>query len=449
MPENPFVFGNPIDVSDPIVGRLFCGRDSYIEQIVGRLKTMQSTSVVGERRIGKTSLLCYLSDPSEMAKRGLTPDQHVFLYFSFEGTQNITPTRFWENMLEVLSEQIEDEEITAEIETIQQQKEINAFDVQRLFRRIKRKKIRIVFLFDEFDYVTQTVNLDVDFFSSLRNLVSRPTQFSLVLVTSSWRKLSEISHSGVAGSPFFNIFATVSLKPFNESDACQLIHVALSENSVSFDEKEVEFLIEMTGCYPFFFQMGCSYLYDAYTIEGLTGDDKREERLKTVKEKCIEQAEPHFEYYWSKSPEPERILLTTIAVLGHAEPMERRFDMGNLKRCYQESESIISGLEERGLVLEKDGQYRIFSPMFKDWIIGEIINRKPPAQDYEEWLQNNEGYFGSIKKLYGHAKEITARIKPEHWSMITKWLSKSENWKKILGWIAKAGAAIGLGTALL
>ena len=187
MPENPFVFGNPIVVGDAVAGRLFCGREDDIKQIVGRLKTMQSTSVVGERRIGKTSLLYYLEDPSEMGKRGFNPDEYIFVYFTFERTRNITPTQFWKHILEEFSEQIRDEEIVTEIETIQQREEISPFDIERLFRRITRKKLKTVFLFDEFESVTQTTNLDVDFFSGLRYLASTPTRFSLVLVTSSRR----------------------------------------------------------------------------------------------------------------------------------------------------------------------------------------------------------------------------------------------------------------------
>jgi len=54
MHPNPFSFGNPI--RDP---QRFIGRRSDLQQIVDRLRSSahESTSVVGERRIGKTSLL--------------------------------------------------------------------------------------------------------------------------------------------------------------------------------------------------------------------------------------------------------------------------------------------------------------------------------------------------------------------------------------------------------
>ena len=57
---NPFTYGNPI--SDP---ERFVGRRREVEQIFMRLRNpeFESSSIVGERRSGKTSLLNYVSHP--------------------------------------------------------------------------------------------------------------------------------------------------------------------------------------------------------------------------------------------------------------------------------------------------------------------------------------------------------------------------------------------------
>ena len=54
MAGNPFTYGNPI--SDP---QRFIGRRREVEQIYSRLLNpeFESSSIVGERRTGKTSLL--------------------------------------------------------------------------------------------------------------------------------------------------------------------------------------------------------------------------------------------------------------------------------------------------------------------------------------------------------------------------------------------------------
>jgi eukaryotic-like serine/threonine-protein kinase len=70
MLGNPFTYGNPISDS-----RRFYGRAREVEQIFGRLRNeeFESSSLVGERRIGKTSLLNYLADPIVRAKYGVSP----------------------------------------------------------------------------------------------------------------------------------------------------------------------------------------------------------------------------------------------------------------------------------------------------------------------------------------------------------------------------------------
>jgi len=57
MIVNPFTYGNPI--SNP---KRFFGRKREIEQVFSRLCNVEfeSSSIVGERRIGKTSLFNYL-----------------------------------------------------------------------------------------------------------------------------------------------------------------------------------------------------------------------------------------------------------------------------------------------------------------------------------------------------------------------------------------------------
>src|SRR6202008_2820493 len=53
--RNPFIVGGPIQ--NP---RDFFGRKRAVGSSIARLGSMQSISIVGERRIGKTSLLRYL-----------------------------------------------------------------------------------------------------------------------------------------------------------------------------------------------------------------------------------------------------------------------------------------------------------------------------------------------------------------------------------------------------
>jgi hypothetical protein len=48
--------------------------------------------VVGERRVGKSSIMLYLADPTVKQKNGLDVDRYAFAYFDFLGYPTITPT---------------------------------------------------------------------------------------------------------------------------------------------------------------------------------------------------------------------------------------------------------------------------------------------------------------------------------------------------------------------
>src|SRR3989304_7921809 len=101
MSVNPFTYGNPI--SDPA---RFFGREREIEQVFSRLGNaeFESSSLVGERRVGKTSLLNYLSHPNVRQKHGLDPNQYIFVYVDLQMVdKTTTPAKLWQRLLRQMS----------------------------------------------------------------------------------------------------------------------------------------------------------------------------------------------------------------------------------------------------------------------------------------------------------------------------------------------------------
>ena len=79
--NNPYTYGNPM--SDP---KRFVGRKREIEQVFSRLRNpeFESSSIVGERRSGKTSLLNYIAHPDIISTNGLDPTKYLFVYLDLE-----------------------------------------------------------------------------------------------------------------------------------------------------------------------------------------------------------------------------------------------------------------------------------------------------------------------------------------------------------------------------
>ena len=75
MTENPFFHRGPI--RDP---HYFYNRRKEVKRVLEMLGKGQSVSVIGPRKIGKTSLLFNISQPQVMQQHGLDLSQHLFVY---------------------------------------------------------------------------------------------------------------------------------------------------------------------------------------------------------------------------------------------------------------------------------------------------------------------------------------------------------------------------------
>jgi len=435
MSNNPFFFSLPVRDR-----RQFFGREAIIQNLMSRLRLMQDSSIIGERRMGRTSLLYHLQDPEVVRRYGLDPDHYLFVYFSFDEVNQLNPTLFWQHLLARLAEKINDEALRGQIHDLYQLDEIDPLDIEDLFLAISDKGFRVVFLLDEFEAVTQATRLDADFFSHLRSLATGQ-YVGLIFVTSSRQKLSELSHAGIVGSPFFNIFETFFLKPFKSASAEATIKTLLNETSITFEDQEQAYLMELSGRQPFFLQMGASYLFDTYNVPGLADPKLRPARLERVESAFMTQAELHFVHYWSQSTDRERILLVALSSLKQGNS-ERLIDMSTMKQAYRDADVAINVLQDRGLISREEGGYKTFSPAYERWIIQEM-SQAGRHGDYTAWLKQNKPYYGgSLQTLYDHADEVNAGVNPKYWNLLTEWLSKSDQPGKMIELFKQAVQAV-------
>ena len=263
MPDNPFTYGNPI--SDPY---RFFGREWEMKQIFGRLqnKEFESSSLVGERRIGKTSLLNYLADPAIRAVQGLGSEHCSFVYADLQMVDaTMGPTELWQWLLTLLRRECQDVEIRQLAATLESRDRLRTFDLADLFQQIDDRGLQVVFLLDEFDWVTMNENFGPDFYFGLRSLV---ISHKVALVTSSRLELIELCHSpAVKSSPFFNIFANINLRQFSLEESQFMIAQSLDGTAVRFSAAELERVLDLAGLQPYFLQMACWLLYESHQAD--------------------------------------------------------------------------------------------------------------------------------------------------------------------------------------
>jgi Novel STAND NTPase 2/TIR domain len=400
--NNPFTFGNPIH--DP---ERFFGRRQEIRQILNRLLSSahESTSIIGERRIGKTSLLVYLANPKVAAQLGLTPEKFCIAYIDFQGLTDITPTRFWQRVLKKMSRSVCDEDLKPSMEKLSVQEHIDLFDLEDLFQTSHEKRLTTVLMMDEFEYVTQNPNFKSDFFGGLRAL---SIHHGVALLPATRRELVDLCHSEeIKGSPFFNIFANVVLRPFTRTEVDELLDGYSAQSNARLSSAEHELIFQFGGGYPFFVQIAGYYYLEGKGL-GLAGD-----KLEQFMHDNFDlQADAHYSYLWSHCSESEKTSLFIILTLGLQEPSRKIApDMETLSRLRSRTPQDLAALERRGMLEERDGIYSIFSASFARWVHREVVvlpGEEEDQQTIEEWLDSGhrdqlaqgKGYLSKFKKKY-------------------------------------------------
>ncbi len=414
MSISPFSYGRPID--DP---ERFIGRRREIEQIYSRLlSACESTSIVGERRTGKTSLLKILAHPDTQIKFGLDPTKYTFIYQDFQFLEDGTvPTRFWQRVLRAIRRALKThQEVVAEIEFALKAETIDNYTLDDIFTLVDEAGLSVVLLLDEFENVTRNPHFDNDFFGGLRALA---IHHNLALITSSRLDLVELTHSeSLRSSPFFNIFATINLRSFSEKEASELIDSYLSNSEVRFSSKELNLVFTLAGYHPYLLQMVGHHLLAAHQ-QGL--DDTA--RSHYVMDQVRREADPLFQDYWHNSSPSQQTLLVVLA-MRELEGKGEEDTIKNLEDFYNRTPQVITDLERRTLVIKnpETSACQLFSTELREWIADEIVGDVDDLRAWRTW-QTDETLVGVLPlNLQNMLVQVIRGLNPTYRETLGNWL---------------------------
>ena len=230
-PDLVFAFNAPL--IDP---NEFYGRTLARTTLINRTHMGGSTAIVGERRIGKTWLLHYLM---------LTAATHAMLgtnyrigYLDATSPRCHTVTDFATKALEALD--------IMPTTPLQEKADLKTLE-DAIVKRYQKQQIRSVLCIDEFEGFGQHKEFDLDFLAGLRSMA----QEGLVLITITRVPLMDVV-ANILGeesrtSPFFNIFHSLMLKPFDTRDA-ETFTQAKSVQA-GFSEQERQYVLERSVGY--------------------------------------------------------------------------------------------------------------------------------------------------------------------------------------------------------
>lgn len=333
MQRNPYL--NRVAIKDPAQ---FFGRAREVSKIFSRIGASrpQSISVVGERRIGKSSLLYFINDPQVRLRFLDKPEAFVFVLIDLQQRRKLTLTEFFHELFAFIAKETNDAKIA---------KLAPNFDSLRsLLEKFRNDGRKLIVLFDEFDVITTNRAFDLEFYSFLRSIANN---YDVAFVTSSARDLQELCYTQlIADSPFFNIFTNVFLRAFSRKEALDLIVKPSAQEGLPL-ENYARRIMELAGHFPYFLQIACSAYFD-YLLEN-DGKFKREE----VEDNFLDEAKGQFRFIWDKMSEGQR---RTI----------RSFVENN--KVEKEQEHNYEDLKRAGYFIEDERGARLFSTKFSSVI---------------------------------------------------------------------------------
>ena len=355
MPRNPYL--NRVAIQDP---RQFYGRRKEISKIFSRLSSSrpQSISIVGDRRIGKSSLLHYINSETARAVYLDTPKDYIFLFLDLQQRRDMSMEDFFRKFFAPLKRQLPEEEA----EYLEQ---VGAdFDsVRALLERLHERNWKLIILLDEFDAITTNNKFSLDFYSFLRSIANN---YNVAYVTSSGRDLQELCHTHeIADSPFFNIFTTIYLRAFSQREAVELIAQPSQEAEVSL-RPYADQIISMAGLFPFYLQIACSTFFDFLQAGGELDDEGKRE----IEDAFLDEVTVHFHYTWSHFTEDERRVINDFVAGREIKPHHGH---------------IFKSLKRDGYIIDTEHGERVFSDLF----VRAISSLRESSMTYLDKPQSN------------------------------------------------------------
>lgn len=278
----------------------FHGRTAELNQILGLLRNGQSVSIIGPRRIGKSSLLLKLARWQSRQPFDLAPPQALFAPVDCQELGGSPPEEVYEALFTSLLDQAQDAGVA--LDKVDRPGTYRALD--RVLHQLQRADTAVVVLLDEFELLAANERLTPYFFARLRGLT---TKYGLAYLTASQRPLFAITaDEQILSSPFFNIFVTLPLGLFTAAEAESLLDRRLEPTGISFSSELKKYLLFLAGPHPFFLHIAGYHAFQALAQGELLESD---EAFAQIDAPIEMEAASHLSYLWQNLTGEERYYL--------------------------------------------------------------------------------------------------------------------------------------------
>jgi tetratricopeptide (TPR) repeat protein len=305
IPKNPYIIGNP--VSDAT----FFGRNDILWEVLQVLKHPQNNAIVlfGQRRIGKTSILCQLQ--AKLLKKGSC---HPIIFFDLQYKVQWPLEKLLQNLAGKISEDLQQQE--PDLGDLPE-KTFKADWLPTLLNKLPPEK-SLVLLFDEFDVLDdpesqQAGQAFFPYLSELLDIDRKRLNFVFVL----GHNIDDMSN--IASNFFKGAASSKRISLLNREDTFKLIRITENERdkTLLWEQDAQEEIWRLTQGHPYLTQHLCYRVW--YNIY-----DNNPEKvpptatLKQVVEEVekghiLEASSNALQWLWNALPAAEQIVASVLA----------------------------------------------------------------------------------------------------------------------------------------
>ncbi len=355
---NPYCTGDELAPHSPV----FFGRTQIHHRICQKLRSPspQSVSLLGERRIGKSSLL------NQIYQALACEDKLLVVKASLHGLSLKSPADFFAALHQAICQGLQ----------LPLQENITDFADFKQFIHTQAQHYRFVIMLDEFEQLSSNHLFNADFFAHLRTLAYE-SKYCLGYLTASRQPLKTLCvDGGIEESSFWNIFTSYEMGLLSHSAATQLIHHPCHFSLGTDFKPDSQALLKRIGKHPALLQIA---LFEIW-IDLKTQSPSNWKHIRR-------QLRDYFEQLWEVRSDAEKTVL--LHILSKQTPTDK---------------STLEDLQLRGLV-DENGQF--FAEFFAEW-----LEQKKPKSLYEDGEQA-EKKVNSVKKIYNSIRSIILDLRKD------------------------------------
>jgi AAA+ ATPase superfamily predicted ATPase len=260
-PLSPFIAGSMID--DP---RQFVGREEELDAITKGMIAASAISinVVGEKRIGKSSLLYNFFQTWEkrVQRQGKDISKYLVVYLSLEEIDCQTKNSFYQAVADALLSYV-----SGSKPQLSSPLKVKPFTVPAFvaaMKKWKENKVLPVLCLDGFETLLKSAHeFDNEFYDNLRYLIDIS---ALMLVIASKQTLEAYGRQYKFTSSFFNLGNVLPLRELTTDDAIKLVRLPASttkKNPAALSEEAQKYALQWGKRHPYQLQLAATCLWEA------------------------------------------------------------------------------------------------------------------------------------------------------------------------------------------